>query len=111
MYLASKKINGQLHYLIRESYQKEDVLLSRDLMELGTDPTQFIIYPGGNAFYIAEVIEDRLLELGAGEKLDELKRAIKEAGDSESVQKIREALEKLFKKLEREAPERSDIKI
>jgi hypothetical protein len=72
LYLASKKINGQLHYLIRESYQKKDVLLSRDLVELGTDPTQFIIYPGGNAFYIAEVIEDRLLELGAGEKLDEL---------------------------------------
>lgn len=72
MYLASKKINGRLHYVIRESYQKEDVLLSRDLMELGTDPTRFIIYPGGNAFYIAEVIEDRLLELGAGEKLDEL---------------------------------------
>ncbi len=46
-----------------------------------------------------------------GEKLDALKRAIKEAGDSESVQKIREALEKLFKKLESEAPERSDIKI
>jgi hypothetical protein len=61
-----------LHYVIRESYQKEDVLLSRDLMELGTDPTRFIIYPGGNAFYIAEVIEDRLLELGAGDKLDEL---------------------------------------
>ncbi|MCP4630635.1 MAG: J domain-containing protein, partial [bacterium] len=72
MYLASKRINGELHYLIRESYQKEDVLRSRDLMELGTDPTQFIIYPGGNAFYIAEVIEDRLLELGAGENLDQL---------------------------------------
>jgi hypothetical protein len=41
-------------------------------MELGADPTRYIIYPGGNAFYIDEVIEDRLLELGAGESLDEL---------------------------------------
>ena len=72
MYLASKRINGELHYVIRESYRKEDVLQSRDLMELGTDPAQFIVYPGGNAFYIDTKIEDRLLELGAGEKLDEL---------------------------------------
>ena len=72
MYLASKKINGELHYVIRETYQKEDVLLSRDLMELGADPAQFIIYPGGNAFYIDEKIEERLIELGAGDKLDKL---------------------------------------
>ena len=72
MYLASKKINGRLHYVIRESYQKDDALLSRDLVELGPDPARYIIYPGGNAFYITEMIEDRLLELGVGEKLDEL---------------------------------------
>ena len=72
MYLASKRINGELHYIIRETYQKEDALLSRDLIELGADPAQFIIYPGGNAFYIDEKIEDRLLELGAGDQLDTL---------------------------------------
>ena len=72
MYLASKKINSELHYVIRESYQKDDVLLSRDLMELGMDPAQFIIYPGGNAFYIDTKIEDRLHELGVDDNLDEL---------------------------------------
>jgi len=72
LYLASKKINGQTHYFIRESYQQEDIFLSRNLIDLGTDPTRYILYPGGNAFYIDEVIEDRLIELGAGRKLDEL---------------------------------------
>lgn len=72
MYLASKKINGQIHYVIRESYQQEDIFLSRDLIDLGADPARYIVYPGGNAFYIEEVIEDRLIELGAGKNLDQL---------------------------------------
>ena len=72
MYLASKKINGQNHYLIRESYQQEDIFLSRDLIDLGPDPTRYIVYPGGNAFYISEIVEDRLIELGAEAGLDEL---------------------------------------
>jgi hypothetical protein len=72
LYLASKKINGQLHYVIRESYPKEDIFLSRDLIDLGPDPACYIVYPGGNAFYIQEVIEDRLIELGAGKHLDEV---------------------------------------
>jgi len=72
LYLASKQINGQIHYLIRESYQQEDFFLSRDLIDLGPDPAGHIIYPGGNAFYIDEMIEDRLIELGAGKRLDEL---------------------------------------
>jgi hypothetical protein len=38
--------------------------LSRDLFDLGTDPAKFIIYPGGNSFYIDPVIEDRLEALG-----------------------------------------------
>jgi hypothetical protein len=38
--------------------------LSRDLIDLGTDPAERIIYPGGNAFYIDPVIEDHLDELG-----------------------------------------------
>lgn len=72
MYLASTKVNGQIRYVIRESYQHEDCFLSRDLVDLGPDPARHIIYPGGNAFYIHESIEDRLIDLGAGKSLDEL---------------------------------------
>jgi hypothetical protein len=72
VYLASKKIDGQLHYVIRESYAQEGIFLSRNLVDLGPDPGCYIVYPGGNAFYIHETIEDRLIEQGAGSKLVEL---------------------------------------
>jgi len=65
VYLARKDIMGVPHYSIRESYRNGDHFLSRDLVELGTDPAEYIIYPGGNAFYIDPVIEDHLNELGA----------------------------------------------
>ncbi len=72
MYLASKKINGQIQYVIRESYQQQNCFQSRDLIELGSDPARYIIYPGGNAFYIDESIEERLHDMGVEKSLDEL---------------------------------------
>jgi hypothetical protein len=65
VYLARKIIKEVPHYSIRESYREGDHFLSRDLIDLGTDPGEHIVYPGGNAFYIDPVIEDRLDELGA----------------------------------------------
>ena len=63
MYLAQKKIKGQTHYAIRESYRQNRQLLSRELFDLGTDPSRFIVYPGGNSFYIHESIEEQLNSL------------------------------------------------
>jgi len=64
LYLARKRIDGTTCYFIRESYPKDDHYCSRELFNLGTDPTRYIIYPGGNAFYIDEAVEDRLRDLG-----------------------------------------------
>ena len=64
LYLAQKKINGTARYFIRESYSDGEYFLSRDLIDLGPDPARFIIYPGGNSFYIDEIIEDRINGLG-----------------------------------------------
>jgi len=64
LYLAQKYINGQKRYIIRESYPHEDYLLCRDLVDLGPDPGSYIIYPGGNSFYIDEIIEDKINDLG-----------------------------------------------
>jgi len=64
LYLAQKKINEETCYFIRESYPEEDYFLSRDLIDLGPDPARFIIYPGGNSFYLDETIEDRINGLG-----------------------------------------------
>ena len=64
MYLAQRCINGQTRYFIRESYPHEDYFLSRDLIELGPDPGRYIVYPGGNSFYIDEIIENKIIDLG-----------------------------------------------
>jgi hypothetical protein len=64
VYLARKEIKGVTHYYIRESYQDGDDFLSRDLIDLGTDPAEYIIYPGGNAFYIDAAVEAHLDKLG-----------------------------------------------
>ena len=68
MYLARKNIKGVTHYFIRESYRDGGTFLSRDLIDLGTDPTEYIIYPGGNAFYIDTALEDHLEKLGVTPK-------------------------------------------
>jgi hypothetical protein len=64
VYLARVSIKGVTHYYIRESYRDGDQLLSRDLIDLGTDPAGYIVYPGGNAFYIDPWIEEHLNALG-----------------------------------------------
>jgi hypothetical protein len=60
LYLAQKTIRGRPHYFIRQSYRKDDAFLSRDLFDLGTNPTKYIVYPGGNAFYIDEIVTNHL---------------------------------------------------
>ena len=72
MYLAQKYINGQTCYFIRESYSNGDFFLSRELIELGPDPGRYIIYPGGNSFYIDEIIADKINDLGRQADPDQL---------------------------------------
>jgi hypothetical protein len=72
VYLAQTTVNGQTHYSIRESYLHQNRFLSRNLLDLGTDPTQYIVYPGGNSFYIHESIEEQLNDLDVYPKDDEL---------------------------------------
>ena len=72
MYLAFEKINGKTRYFIRESYRQADHFLSRDLLDLGADPASYIVYPGGNSFYIDQDVEDRLTDMGAKADPDEI---------------------------------------
>lgn len=64
MYLARVRIHNQTHYFIRHSYRAGEYLKSRDLFDLGTDPTRFIIYPGGNSYYYDVDIIDALADQG-----------------------------------------------
>jgi hypothetical protein len=72
LYLAQTTVNGQTHYSIRESYLHKNQFLNRNLLDLGIDPAQYIVYPGGNSFYIHESIEERLNDLDVYPKNDEL---------------------------------------
>ncbi|MGE5258920.1 MAG: hypothetical protein ACM3KE_19775 [Hyphomicrobiales bacterium] len=72
MYLARKHIGGKTHYVIRESFRQQDAFLCRDLYELGTEPERYIIYPGGNAFYIDETVEERIRSYGTEPAADEM---------------------------------------
>lgn len=70
MYLARKRINGRLHYSIRQSYPDGDVLTHRELFSLGTEPERYLVYPGGNSYYVDEIIPDQLRKMGVKPDLD-----------------------------------------
>ena len=72
MYLAQQTIKGKRHYFIRESYQDDGLFRSRELYRLGANPGRYVIYPGGNAFYVDEAVEDGLASLGAKPTMDEI---------------------------------------
>lgn len=75
MYLARIKKKNSFHYIIRQSYPDGDCFKSRDLFELGPDPSRYIIYPGGNGYYFDPVIEDVLAKAGVDtdqKQLDDL---------------------------------------
>ena len=63
MYMAYKKEKRQRHYYIRQSVLKDGVYESRELMDLGTDPSNYLVYPGGRSFYIHDQVEEHLDEL------------------------------------------------
>ena len=72
MYLARQKIMGKTRFYIRESYSDGDCIRCRDLFDLGTNPCEYIVYPGGNAFYIKEVVEETLNTLNTNPTPDDL---------------------------------------
>jgi len=72
MYIAFKKNRGQSRYMLRHSCTIDDQLTFQDLFDLGSDPSVFIKYPGGNAFYFDEEMEDALRETAGDYDADEL---------------------------------------
>ena len=72
MYLAHKLVDGQTHFYIRESYRDGEFFRSRELFDLGPDPAGYIVYPGGNSFYVDSAVEDGLSSAGRTATPDEL---------------------------------------
>ena len=97
MYLARKNIENQTHYTIRETYRDSDCLKSRDLFHLGTDPSSYIIYPGGKGYYFDEVVEETLIERGVNPTEGELDRIFWDFLDPE-IQRVIQGFERKTKK-------------
>jgi hypothetical protein len=72
MYLAAIPEKQWHRFVIRESYWDRDCYRSRDLVDLGCDPTEFIVYPGGRAYYVDPELEDQILDHGGTYDADEL---------------------------------------
>ena len=65
MYLAINNIRGRRKFFIRDSSfdPERNCWLSRDLFDLGSDPAHYIEYPGGNAFYLDEILCEQVADL------------------------------------------------
>ena len=96
MYLARTDIGNQTHYNIRETYLDGDCLKSRELFHLGTDPSKYILYPGGKGYYFDEVVEETLRERGANPTQDELDQIFWDFLDPE-IQRVIRGFEKKTK--------------
>jgi hypothetical protein len=97
MYLARKIIKKQIHYYIRDTYQDGTHLKSRDVFDLGTDPSEYILYPGGNGYYFDEVIEETLEKFGLHPTQDDLDDIFWEFLDPE-IQRVVLGFQRSFQK-------------
>jgi hypothetical protein len=65
---------GGTRYILKESILENGSWISRDLMDLGDDPAQFIIYPGGKGYYFSPELEEILEEKGVEYEAEELEQ-------------------------------------
>jgi hypothetical protein len=104
MYLARTKIKNQTHYYIRDSYQDGPCLKSRDVFDLGTDPSKHIIYLGGHGYYYDEAIEDTLAKFGLYPDQDELDRIFWDFLNPE-IKRVIKGFDRSFGQFKTESPE------
>jgi len=89
MYISRNYIDCQLQYSIRETYQDGDCLKSRHLFDLGTDPSKYIIYPGGKGYYFDDAVQIALKQKGLNPTQDDLDPIFFEFLDPEIQRVIR----------------------
>lgn len=66
------------HYVLSETFCDRGVLRSRELMDLGADPSAYIEYPGGSGFFFNPAIEEALRKMGAQFQEEDLEHALKD---------------------------------
>ncbi|MDW7772443.1 MAG: J domain-containing protein [Desulfobulbaceae bacterium] len=74
MYLARQTVHNNTRFIIRESLGEEGCLHHRDLLDLGENPRQYIVYAGSNTFYIDAWVTEQLIKKGVDPDPFELER-------------------------------------
>ena len=74
MYLAQKQCGFKKTFCLRQSFPDGDRFLCRELYDLGGNPAEFIIYPGGNAFYFRDTLIQSLTDQGINDADQKLER-------------------------------------
>lgn len=65
MYLARKESSpNRYEFVLRESYRRGECFVCRDVISLGQDPGDYLVYSGGNSFYIDEQLIQHLRSQG-----------------------------------------------
>lgn len=64
MYLARRFVRNHIQYFLRESYFDGGVYRHRDLLELGRNPQEYVIYGHNRTFVIDDRVAERLLKKG-----------------------------------------------
>jgi hypothetical protein len=72
MYLAQTTLRGKTRFSIRHTTDSGNGPVHREIVDLGTDPSRFIVYPGGNAYYVADEIFERLSQGGVNPEAGEV---------------------------------------
>ena len=72
MYLARFISSGRFWYQLRQSVPDNGVYISRTLYDLGPDPGSFIVYPGGNSFYLDQDMVETIEQRGRNVQYTEL---------------------------------------
>lgn len=65
MYLARKRVAGLDSYVICESYPDGDLMRSRELFNLGPDPSRYVIYTGRIGYYLDDEVVEGVRASGA----------------------------------------------
>ncbi|MDY6909803.1 MAG: J domain-containing protein [Thermodesulfobacteriota bacterium] len=72
VYLRRVRFQDGWHYVLRKSFWGGGCWRHRDLMDLGSDPEAYIVYPGGNGFYFKPELEEALEAKGVQWETDDL---------------------------------------
>ncbi|PIE69519.1 MAG: hypothetical protein CSA21_02510 [Deltaproteobacteria bacterium] len=72
MYIALTRTDQGIRYDLKHSVRHKHTWVARTILNLQDDPGQYIVYPGGNAFYIADEVQDAVLQQQSEFDYDEL---------------------------------------